>query len=189
MRAGWFVIPGVQNGAVTLEDQMIAIWPAVEGCKGKTVLDIGCAEGLIGREFARAGASRVLGLDSLPAHLAVAQQQCEGLPMSFLIANVNEPIQGLYFDIVLCLNVAHKLRDPAVGIRFAAESSLGLVLIRSGRGADEKGIIKSKHHGKTCDSHAIMRECGFTLQKVVDGPEDRHEPVEYWRRPSASAMN
>jgi SAM-dependent methyltransferase len=187
MRKGWFIIPGVQDGEVTIEDQMIALWPAVAECKEKTVLDIGCAEGFVGREFAKAGAESVTGLDSIEAHLEVAREQCAGLPMTFVLANINEPQPAYFADIVLCLNVAHKLRDPAVCIRFAADSSLGLVLIRSGRGADENGIMRSKHYGTLCDSHAIMRERGFVLEKVVDGPKDRHEPVEYFRRTISEA--
>jgi len=182
MRKGWFIIPGVQDGNVTLDDQMIALWPAVAEAKGKSVLDIGCAEGLIGREFARAGAASVVGFDSVEEHLQVARAQCAEWGMLFLLANMNDPRPVYPFDIVLCLNVAHKLRDPAVGIRFAAESSRDLVLLRSGRGADAKGVIKGKHSGHTCDSHALMGEFGFALERVVDGPKDRPEPVEYWRR-------
>lgn len=182
MRRGWFRIPGVQDGDVTLEDQMIALAPALAEAGGKSVLDIGCAEGLIGRQFARAGALEVTGLDSIEAHLEVAREQCAGLPMRFVHANVNDPQPAYSADIVLCLNVAHKLRDPAVCVRFAAESSRNLVLIRSGRGADANGVMRSKHHGTLCDSHALMRDRGFLLESVVDGPKDRHEPVEYWRR-------
>jgi SAM-dependent methyltransferase len=182
LRRGWFIIPGVQDGDVTLADQMIALWPAVAEASGKTVLDIGCAEGLIGREFAKAGAASVIGLESVAEHLEVAKAQCVGLPMEFVLTSLNNPQPTYSADIVLCLNVAHKLRDPDVCIRFAAESSRGLVLIRSGRGADAKGIIRGKHSGKTSDSHFIMEAHGFMLYRVVDGPKDRHEPVEYWRR-------
>lgn len=182
MRRGWFVIPGVQTGDVTLEDQMIAIWPAVAEAKGKTVLDVGCAEGLIGREFARAGAASVTGLDSIADHLRVAAEHCAGFPMRFVHANLNNPQPEYSADIVLALGVSHKLRFPEMGVRFVARSARDLALIRSGRGADAKGIIRSKHHGHTCNSHAIMRELGFDLEKVVDGPKERHEPVEYWRR-------
>lgn len=182
MRRGWFVIHGVQDGDVTLEDQMIAIWPAVAEAKGKTVLDVGCAEGLIGREFARAGATEVTGLDSIEDHLEIARKQCVGLPMTFVHANINKPQPAYSADIVLALGVSHKLQFPETGVRFAARSSRDLVLLRSGRGASG-GIIKSKYHGNTCDSHAIMREMGFDLEKVTDGPSTRpEEKVEYWRR-------
>ena len=182
MRRGWFVIPGVQDGDVALDDQMQALWPAVAEAKGKTVLDIGCAEGLIGREFARAGARAVTGLESIEAHLDVAREHCAGLPMTFVHANINQPQPDYSADIVLALGVAHKLQFPEVGIRFAARSSRGLVLLRSGRGATN-GVIRSKYHGNTCDSHAIMRAEGFEIERLVDGPPKRREEVvEYWRR-------
>lgn len=181
MRRGWFVIPGVQDGDVTLADQMIALAPAVAEAAGKSVLDIGCAEGLIGREFARAGAVSVTGLDSIEAHLEVAREQCKGLPMSFVLTDIRDPQPNYAVDIVLALGVIHKMKFPEVGVRFAAKASIGLLLLRSGRGATN-GVIRSKHHGNACDSHAILKAEGFVLEKVVDGPKDRHEPTEYWRR-------
>lgn len=182
MRRGWFVIPSVQTGDVTLEDQMIALWPAVAEAKGKSVLDVGCAEGLIGREFARAGAATVTGIDSIAEHLRVAAEQCTGFPMTFVHANLNNPQPEYSVDIVLALGVNHKLRFPEMGIRFAARSSRDLVLLRSGRGA-VNGVIYGKYSRIPCDSHAVMRQEGFELEKVLDGPPARaEEKVEYWRR-------
>lgn len=182
MRRGWFVIPGVQLGDVTLEDQIIALGPAFAEAPGKTVLDIGCAEGLIGREFAKSGAREVIALDSIEAHLDVAREQCAGYPITFVHANINDP-QPLYSaDIVLALGVIHKLQFPEIGVRFAARSSRSLVLLRSGRGASG-GIIRSKYHGNTCDSHAIMQAEGFMIERLENGPTSRPEEiVEYWRR-------
>lgn len=185
MRHGWLAIPGVQTGDRELDEQTVALLPAIAEAKGKTVLDLGCAEGLIGREFARAGASKVTGIDSVPGHLAVASLQCRKLPMDFILADLNNPSQFVFqVDIVLCLGLAHKLTDPAVAIRFAADCSRDLVLIRSGRGADENGFIKSKFGEGRCDSHGIMRQRGFDLERVVVGPPPESEPVEYWKRVS-----
>ena len=188
-RKGWFIIPGVQDGDRTIDEQMTAVWPAVGECAGKTVLDLGCAEGLIGREFARAGALSVLGIVSLEDHLAVARQQCAGLPMVFEQAyllgmarqHLAEPGMQQY-DIVLALGIAHKIEYPDVAIRFAALSSSNLVLMRSGRGAVDNVIRYKYCKRNSCDSHAVMRELGFTLEKTVTGPPERKEDVEYWRR-------
>lgn len=184
MRHGWLAIPGVQTGDRTLEEQVAALRPAIEEAQGKTVLDLGCSEGLIGREFALAGAAKVYGLEALPDHLAVASRQCKGLPMEFHVTDLNVGLDQLLYsaDIVLALGIAHKLQDPGRFIRFAADSSRDLVLIRSGLRADENGIINSKHWKTTCDSHAIMRGRGFELEKKIVGPAPHFESVEYWRR-------
>jgi SAM-dependent methyltransferase len=185
MRKGWLIIPGVQDGDRTLEEQTMALRPAIAECAGKTILDLGCAEGLIGREFAKAGALKVTGIDGSAGHLSVAAEQCRKWKnMEFKWVDLNRDAKQLVFsaDIVLCLGIAHKLHEPGDCVRLAADSSNDLVLIRSGRGANAQGIIKSKHRETTCDSHAIMEGRGFVLEKVVDGPAERLEPVEYWRR-------
>lgn len=182
MRHGWLAIPGVQTGERTVEEQTLALKDALSECNGKSVLDLGCAEALIGREFAKAGASRVLGLDIVGSHLDTAIKVCgKWKQMEFLFADLNIYREKLSFDIVLCLNVIHKLRLPSDGLIWAASCAKSLLLLRSGRGADENGIIRGKHSGAKCDSHAILIERGFTLDKVVEGPERLNEPVEYWR--------
>lgn len=186
VRKGWLRIPGKQDGDRTVEEQVAALRPAIAECAGKTILDLGCAEGLIGREFARAGAARVIGLEASAAHLAVATEECrKWKQMEFMLVDLNEAAKQLVFsvDIVLCLGIAHKLHEPGDCVRLAANSSNDLVLIRSGRGADENGIIKSKHRpDSTCDSHEIMKTRGFYLWLVKTGPEPHLEKVEYWRR-------
>lgn len=181
-RKGWFVIPGVQDGYVTLEDQLMALQPALDEAAGKTVLDIGCAEGLISREFARAGAVSVTGMDSILEHLDVAREQCKGLPIHFVRADINKPQPHYSADIVLALGVIHKLHTPEVGLRFASACAASLLLLRSGRGVIG-GVIRGKYSGITVDSHAFMRAAGFDLENVTGGPPGREEEaVEYWRK-------
>lgn len=188
-RKGWFIIPGVQDGDRTVEEQMIAVRPALAEAKGKTVLDLGCAEGLIGREFARAGALSVLGVDSVGGHLQVAQEQCKGLPMKFRQADFQvlalaAPGNGNQYDIVLALGVVHKMKHPGDGVHFVAKSARSLVLFRA-KGGVTDGIVRSKHFGANwCNSYEIMRSHGFELEKVVNGA--REETVEYWRRQPAA---
>lgn len=188
-RKGWFAIPGLQAGDRTLEDQVTAVRPAIAECAGKTVLDLGCAEGLVGLEFAKAGAQLVHGIDSILGNVNTARQVCNGQAMTFETADLNVYIREAFardavaqYDIVLALGVTHKLHDPAHGVNFAARSARNLVLFRSGR-AQQGGIITNKWNSKVAvNAHKLMRMHGFTLEKTLTGPPPHREDVEYWRR-------
>ena len=184
MAKAWFKLPG-KAGDRTLAEQSLALAPALAECAGKRVLDLGCAEGFISLEFAKAGAIRVLGIERETDHFEAAQSLVfEGLcALKFKQWNIkqSDPGKPLDYDIVLALGIIHKLEFPERGLRWAARSAKELLLLRSGRGS-VNGIIKSKYYAHTCDSAAVMQEEGFTLEKTVDGPVGRNEPVEYWRR-------
>lgn len=188
LRHGWFVIPGKQTGDRTIEEQMEAVRPATLECQGKRVLDLGCAEGLVSIEFLKAGAHFVQGMEGLQAHVNVAHTLTLNLGSRINIKQVDllsPPIieEHERFDIVLALGIIHKLHDPEVGLRWALAACKDLFLIRSGlRQID--GIITSKHHNppKSVDSHAVMRECGFELEKELRSTGKHAEMVHYWRR-------
>lgn len=181
---GWFIIDGVQAGDRTLEQQMTALWPAVAEASGKTVLDLGCAEGLIGREFAEAGAVSVFGVDAVYGHLDVAREQCAGYPMTFErrdLRKLDEWPTGR-FDIVLALGIIHKLHEPHNGLIKAMCLTGSLLLLRSGKGAS-KGVIRSKFEPQSfADSHRMLKTAKFTLERVEKGSPEFDEDVEYWRR-------
>ena len=182
---GWFRIPGIRpDGDRTLEEQMIGLAPALEEARGKTVLDLGCAEGLIAREFARAGASRVVGIEMLASHLEVARAVCKDVPqVRFICAHLGDFIAAREsirtFDIVLALGIIHKLRDPEVPLRFAAQSAASLMLFRAPAKATN-GNVASKHTGITCNVPRIMAAEGFAEERLIPGV--RGEAVQYWRR-------
>lgn len=189
MRKGWFKIPGVQDGDRTLDEQMLGVTEALAQCKGKTVLDLGCAEGLIGREFVRSGAALCHGIDSIADHLLVAERECEYLPMSFQQAALQDwAAERLAagdierYDIVLALGVCHKLHDPGVGLRFAARSSADLVLVRMHARSEAKdGLLRSKFAKQNvCNTIEIMTGEGFRRETVLAGPKE--ETVWWWRR-------
>lgn len=118
MRKGWFKIDGIQDGDRTLADQLKGLAPALAAVNAKTkVLDLGCAEGLIAREFLRAGAKAVHGIDFVEASVAVARKLCGNAPnVEFECANLNDgvpaPAKKREYEIVLCLAILHKLRQP-----------------------------------------------------------------------------
>lgn len=193
---GWLKIPGIQEGARTLAEQLLGLEPALAEAKGKTILDLGCAEGLIARQFILAGAVSALGIDSNEQFISVARQQCKGMNIRFHLSDLGRayiPAQKeiQQFDIVLALSIAHKITDPSVLVRFAARSAKDLVCFR-GPGSEtlrgENGTIIAKHghpdHGRlACNVPEVMQSEGFVLERTINGV--RGESVEYWRRSSA----
>jgi cyclopropane fatty-acyl-phospholipid synthase-like methyltransferase len=147
---------------------------------------MGCAEGLISREFAKAGAKSVLGIDVVEGHIEVAREQCKAFPnMTFEVrdlrkVNIESVERG--YDIVLSLGVAHKLKYPGDGIRYAARSGKDLVLVGlTNYGEAKRGVLRSKHYrDNTCNVYDIMREEGFEDFQVLD--RSRGETVIYWRK-------
>lgn len=180
MRHGWFKIPGRQGGDRTLAEQRTGVEKALFECKGKTVLDLGCAEGLLSLEFAIHGAQLVHGIDALGDHLTVAQEVCLlHRNISFEQMDLNYPLDlNRRFDIVLALGVAHKLLEPAMGIRYAAAHAGDLILVRMTRYADR--VLKSKFNSNECDVGEELSTFGFALECVEPGP--RQETVHYFRR-------
>ncbi len=187
---GWISVPGIREHADrTLAEQMLGLDVAVAEAKGKTVLDLGCAEGLIGREFALAGATDVLGIESLESHLEVARRACADCPqMRFQQAYLQEWIPAHdppeQFDIVLALGIIHKIPDPGWALRFACRSARKLVLFRAPAKA-WNGWVTAKHQtlGEkrgTCHVPTVFGEEGFGFERKINGA--RGEGVEYWRR-------
>lgn len=178
-------VPGIRPRADrTLQEQMMGLALALKEAKGKTVLDVGCAEGLIGREFALAGASRVVGIESLETHLAVARKACADCPqMEFVQAYLQDYIPAHeppeLFDLVLALGVIHKIEDPAIPLRWAARACRDLLLFRAPANA-WSGVVTAKHSKVTCHVPSVMGAEGFDLERHVQGA--RGEGVEYWRR-------
>ena len=182
---GWMGVPGIRpNGDRTFEQQFRGVGPAVSMAAGKSVLDLGCAEGLIGREFARSGASEVVGIELLEDHLLVAAEACKGIKnIRFIRAHLAEwalshpdPEQ---YDIVLALSIIHKIKDPAAALTWALKSCKETILLRPPIWSTG-GIIGSKHSAETANVPAIMAAQGFRQGIVVDAALGEH--IEYWHR-------
>lgn len=188
MRCGWFKIPGFQHGDRTVEEQMLGLEPALQACAGKTVIDLGCAEGLIAREFARRGAARVEGLEIVPEHVDVGRELCKGLPVKLGVGNLDKVILKELpgWDLVLMLAVLHKTRQPEAVLRAFAGAARELLVIRLPGGARDGRYSMPERPGQSfVDVAKIMSSCGFVLERTERGPETRErgrEPVLYFRR-------
>jgi SAM-dependent methyltransferase len=175
MAEGWF------GNHRSLEEQMKGLSKAVIECKGKTVLDAGCAEGDIGLEFMKAGAKLVHAFDNNPGFVEEAQDKAvEGMQVWF--GNINEFPKWLdpEYDIVLALAIIHKAQDVRRATKYLAGKAKDLLVVRLPFGSE--GFIKAKHFPTACDVRVELPGLGFTLEETVEGP--RKEWVQYWRRGS-----
>lgn len=185
---GWFRIPGRQQGERSLAEQLRGLDTALLEAEGRTVLDLGCAEGLIALEFARAGAL-VFGVEHNAALLDVAREIGAEQPLevrsrlSWAQADIGDIVTGAWYgaegwDIVLALAVLHKLQAPREALKYFAEHCRSLFVVRLPAGST--GAFATKHHGTPCDLSREMSRLGFLLERVERGP--RRELVQYWRR-------
>lgn len=174
-----------QLGDRTVDEQIRGLHWALQECKGRTVLDIGCAEGLIAFEFAKAGASHVHGIEIVRDHIQIAYRLRDKAGLSkavtFEVADLAAlPAPTKQYDIVLALAVVHKLKDPAIGVRYCAAACRDLFVIRMSKGAKQNTTIKSKRYAASCNVTEEMRRAGFKLERIEAGP--REEPVIYYRK-------
>lgn len=139
MHKGWFQIKGVQAGDRTLESQLLGLEVVAGQFKGRSVLDVGCAEGLIGRHCIDAwGAQSVDGITLPRYEIDTALRLCQGRPQRFFGCDLRkpqdiaalEPQLQMSYDIVLLLSVLHKVKDPMRLLAWAVDYASELVVIR-----------------------------------------------------------
>lgn len=176
---GWFSTPG-RPGDRTLEQQMTGLEQLLAEVPGKTVIDVGCAEGLISMELCRAGAAGAVGLEIVPYHVNVGRDLVGDLPVSFILANLNnfdlttlEPA-----DIVIALAVLHKVKDPSAVCAAIAALAKDLCVIRLPPSGTT--IVDARSDNVPHDIAGVMEAAGFALETVVEGPLS--EWLGYYRR-------
>jgi len=136
---GWFQIDGVQAGDRTLESQLKGLEAAADAFRGRTVLDVGCAEGLIGRHCIDAwGARKVDGVTAVQSEIDAAEQLCAGRPMRFLKCDLRRPGEVALlqkklepqYDVLLLLSVLHKVWRPMELLSWVTRYARETVIIR-----------------------------------------------------------
>ena len=161
MTKGWFNTPG-RPGDRTLDDQLKGLDWLFANCAGKTVLDIGCAEGLISIELAKRGAVAVHGVEIVPEHVAVANKLRGDLPVTFEVGDANTWRPRRVYDIVIALALLHKLKNPTAAAAAFAEAAREAVVLRlppehAPTIIDPRSKNEPHHIGDT------MRQAGFKL--------------------------
>ncbi|MGO1079952.1 methyltransferase domain-containing protein [Inquilinus sp. CA228] len=169
---GWFDAPGVA-GDRTLAQQMVGLDHLVQAAPGRTVLDLGCAEGLIGLVLMRAGAVALDGIDLVHNRIVAAGRNAEaaGVEARYWCQDLDgfadwapEDLAPRY-DLVLALSIAHKLARPDRFLEAAAARCDGLLAVRL-----PAPVIQDRRSGFVpVDVPALLDRAGFDLEATPAG--------------------
>jgi SAM-dependent methyltransferase len=178
---GWFITRG-RKGDRTLKQQLRGLGPLTAAVKGKTVLDVGCAEGLISTYLADHGALAVHGIEVRPDHVDLGRKLIGERPVTLETADANEYKPRRQYDIVIMLALLHKLKDPAAAcMRFAAAARELVVLRLPPKHAPL--IIDDRSYSQPFNMVECMKHAGFECtSQGYTGPFD--EWMGYYRRVS-----
>jgi hypothetical protein len=104
------------HGKHSPEDRLASLEAVIAEAPGATVLDLGCAEGVISAEFIHAGARRVDGFDINPGRVAAARRLLSSRRAHYRVGNLNNWSAFVrdnelvpQYDIVLFLGVYQHL--------------------------------------------------------------------------------
>lgn len=190
-KKGWFKIQGVQDGDRTIEQQMKGLGILCAEAANKTVLDLGCAEGLVGmRLISEHGASAVDGLSLVRQEVETGERLAmeSGLCMRLHCVNLNDAeawcaenraLLRERYDIVLMLAILHKLKAPLACLDFVVrEFGPELMVIRTAEATP--GYVQDTRSGSRRFDVVAHLKGRYTLEKAVNGPLS--EWTGYFRR-------
>ena len=161
MSTPWF------GGDRTFEQQMTGLDWLAEACRGKNVLDFGCAEGLISIHLLKHGAASASGIELLGERVKKARQLAkrEGVPLYASAADANTWRPVGPYDVVLALAILHKLRDPSTVARRLAQATREMIVLRLPP-ATGSTIVDRRSGNVPHDIDAVLREEGFVQERA-----------------------
>jgi 2-polyprenyl-3-methyl-5-hydroxy-6-metoxy-1,4-benzoquinol methylase len=121
---------------------------------GKNVLDVGCGSGIYSVDFARRGATRVVGIDFSENMLRIARAEAERHAVTdrcqFVQANFLEAKLPADFDVSIAMGVFDYLPDPVTFLRRMASVTRGQIIA-------------------SFPGHSLIRERARRLRYAVSG--------------------
>lgn len=187
----WFPV-GRGEHERTLTDQMRGLRPVVDEfraarAKGRplTCLDVGCAEGLIGIEMAKAGAKHVHGVELVPERVRDALRLRGSLPCTFDVGDVATYRPTASYDVILALSILHKLPDPSAALRRLVGTTCDrMVVLRlppkdSSRNRPPWVVVDPRSGNVPHDLNLALEGLRFTLAEETEG--HLGEWIGFWR--------
>lgn len=154
-----------KKGKVTLEQQLTGLDLLKEIVPGKTVFDLGCAEGQIAAQVKSWGASKVHGADNRRD----AVDHAVTLGVNAILADADRFQPGKNYDVVLLLGILHKLKHPAETLRLMLAACNEICVIRLP--CCQWPILRdSRSGGKPVVLQAVAAESGFQIIAEAEGP-------------------
>jgi trans-aconitate methyltransferase len=165
----WFHLD-FRGGHRELDQQMQGLSLLMRSVKKATVLDLGCAEGLITIEMAKAGATALHGIEIRRQAVIDANVLRGDLPITFEVGDLNVWRAQRHYDVVVMLAILHKLKDPAKVLRWIlTDASPDLIVIRLPPRSDNPVVYDSRSGSKKIDLWPIINKAGYKMLHVTDG--------------------
>ena len=103
----------------------------MRGFGGLRVLDIGCGDGFLSRQYHERGhPDRLVGMDPAPSAVKVARDRTSGTTARFLVGNGHHlPFATDSFDLAVLMGVLHHDDAPATTIREALRVARELIVL------------------------------------------------------------
>jgi SAM-dependent methyltransferase len=195
---GWYVMPGWRDGDRTLESQILGLTPLVPTAVdpdtgpvagsgdsmlvGKSVLELGCAEGIMSKWFVDVcGAASVHGVEIVETHVDLAKKWCKKRKtIKFTAANCDTWRPKQAYDVSVALALLHKLQNPLACLAAMAEATKEMVVLRLPSACEPWVITDARTEFKPFDVDHVLRANGFKLVEQTMGPFN--EPTGFWRR-------
>lgn len=150
------------------------------------ILDVGCGIGWSSREICRHTAATVLGIDSSPRMVSLAQELFSGPRLQFSVADITEGLDDqLQFDAVVMLDVyEHIPVERRPGAHRVLKTSLadqGLIVLTY-PSASHQRFLKRDHPDQLQPIDELVTPTDLErLAHDVDGEVVTHEAVTIWR--------
>ena len=168
-----------KGGDRTLAQQLTGLNALIQRVPGKSVLDVGCAEGLIGIHLYDAGACAVHGIEMRADFVAEANHLRGDRACTFEVADANRFVPKRDYDIVIMLAILQKLSNPMDACaRFAGRARELVVLRLPPKLAPV--IMDERSGNRPWDMDTAMKAAGFQRFLTTKGHLD--EWVGYYAR-------